>query len=68
MNNWTKNLPTRSGYYWFYGDAFSTKLSRPQDIRLYLVKVHNNIYICEGNFMINKNGYWQEAILPEIPS
>ena len=69
---WSNETPNKPGYYWFYGDPFSSN-PRPQDITVYLVKFKQNsnnhlFFICDGHFMDNKIGQWMPAELPEIPS
>lgn len=72
MDNWSKEIPKEPGFYWFYGDPFSNN-PRPQDVKIYLIEIRitssgHPFYICSGAFISNKNGLWQKAILPEIPS
>lgn len=69
---WTLDVPEREGRFWFWGDAFRSKTSLfPPKEELCMVHVHKisngYSYIANGNFMENKDGLWQEAVVPETP-
>ena len=71
MTGWTKDKPDKTGYYWFYGDAFTQGKPRSFFTELHLVRVRQAsnalVYIASGNFMTNKHGWWRPVELPELP-
>jgi glucan phosphorylase len=69
---WSLEVPEQEGWYWFWGDAFRTKNSLfPSKTELYMVHVHKIsngfAYVANGNFMENKDGLWQDAVVPDVP-
>ena len=74
---YTKEFPTKLGYYWFYGwhskfskTSINGKESKP---KLHVVQVrqgaNSRIYICDGHFMYKSEGaegIWQEIEVPEF--
>jgi len=67
-NTWSNEIPIQDGYYWFYGDPFSNK-NDSKYVRQYLVNARpfRFMFVTEGNFMENTNGYWMRAEIPEPP-
>lgn len=78
--NWSKDWPTKPGYYWFYGYKCGSYENRPKRLSVVVVDTARNgvcvipnrfIYVCDGQFIYKKEGYdgvWQEVILPELPN
>jgi hypothetical protein len=69
---WTKRVPNKLGAYWFYGNPFAlTEASKNENVELHLVYVRQGmnslIFVADGHFMENKEGYWQPVELPELP-
>lgn len=69
MNNWTKEVPTKEGFYWFYGYPFGYWRGKPdKDERLIVVEVHKTLkdftYVGLGTFLFPYSkeqpmiGYW----------
>jgi hypothetical protein len=64
---WSTKIPEEQGQYWFIGYAWGKEHKK----ELYYVSVrkilNGFVYITSGNFMENKQGFWQKVILPELP-
>jgi hypothetical protein len=69
---WTMDVPEREGWFWFWGDPFTSKKSLflPNE-ELSMVHIHKGsdsyVYVANGNFMENTDGLWREAVVPETP-
>ena len=68
---WSTTWPTEIGYYWFFGVCW-----RGDAPELCFVKVRRTsndalVYITNGHFLWRSegaNGFWQPAVLPELPT
>lgn len=71
MPNWTREWPTQSGHYWFYGWCFHGHDNAPQLFFVKVRQIQNGLaYITEGHFLYEAEGargVWQEAELPKLP-
>jgi len=69
---WTKEWPTESGFYWFYGFLWSRDGDKPELISIEVIQASNAIiYVAKGSFIYkteNHVGFWNKADLPELPS
>ena len=68
MKKWNKDIPTKPGYYWFYGELWDKK-------DIYYIrcrKITNGfMYVTKGAFVYPKRecvGVWQPVIFPELPT
>ena len=68
---WSKETPQEIGYYWFYGDPFTSDINKDCQNELNMVEVwrisNGYAYVCKGNFMENERGLWQKMYVPELP-
>jgi hypothetical protein len=68
---WTKQWPTQSGWYWFYGFLWGQNGSTPPEARpIRMVKISKGVLGDAGGFMIYETeaeGVWQEIDLPILP-
>lgn len=68
---WTKQWPTTTGFYWFYGWCFRDR-DRPPEYNLVKVVQGGNglFFVTNGHFLYKAeggDGFWCEAQLPEPP-
>ena len=70
MKKWMKSFPKKEGWYWFYGYIFKRELKKELCI-VNVRKIANGfMYICNGNFMYEKEtgkGKFIPATLPKLP-
>lgn len=74
--SWSKDWPTESGFYWFYGWCFRAwggKRERPPKMHFVRVRrIANGIaLITDGHFLYKEEGAegcWTPARLPEPPT
>lgn len=78
---WTNEIPTKAGWYWFYGDAFGqarhigTVYSTPVLRMVQVREIVNGLAFIGGGALMFPNspnesshhGVWQQASVPEIP-
>jgi len=69
---WTDQIPTVPGLYWFYGDDQWGQMCQPPSKfhpELHVVKVHRirngYMYVAEGNFMFGGHGLWSAQPIEE---
>lgn len=75
IKQWSKEWPTKSGWYWFCGWRARWLFDNKSIPVLSTVKVRisgNNhlIYICDGNFMFKEDGaigFFLPLETPEVP-
>ena len=76
--------PTKSGWYWFYGDPFCSEYhveryqkglqsENPWKPDIYSVRVRQTsnapLYVVSGHFFENRlPGLWAEALVPDAPT
>ncbi len=69
---WTEEVPTEPGKYWFYGKRFRGSAS----IEMYFVKVRGTrnslAFVADGAFIFpnapnEASGFWMPATLPDPP-
>ena len=72
MINWTKEWPTCSGYYWFYGWCFRDRHRKPE---LHFVKsrqlTKGTALVTNGHFLYKAeggDGYWLPVVRPILPN
>ena len=70
---WTKEWPTESGFYWFYGFLWSRMDGdKPHLVSVEVRPISNGImYVAKGSFIYKREkhiGFWHKADLPELPS
>lgn len=76
-SQWSREIPTEPGYYYFYGDAWTPKEKEfdKNDLSFVVIRTAKNnskdepMYICDGNFMFPKSshpGLWAKARIPAI--
>ncbi len=68
---WKKEIPTKAGSYWYYGDAFTLNPEKSYQYALrhvFVRKISNGfMYVADGNFMECFDGFWMENTTPELP-
>lgn len=75
--NWTKEIPTKPGFYWFYGYPFGYYRGKPNgDERLIVVEVNQIssglMFVGLGTFLFPESkeqpmiGYW--SVIPPAPT
>ena len=70
---WSKEWPTDSGEYWFYGylSAFARRMDSGRDLCLVKVRQARNatVYVTEGCFLFKGDafGMWAKADVPPPP-
>ena len=70
---WTKEWPTESGFYWFYGFLWSRMDGdKPHLVSVEVRQISNGImYVAKGAFIYKREkhiGFWHKADFPELPS
>ena len=72
---WTKEWPTESGFYWFYGllwYRYYRDGDKPELVSVEVIPVINGImYGAKGTFIYEGEkhvGFWCKADLPKLPS
>jgi len=66
--SWSKDLPQKEGFYWFFGEQFKGENPELRFVRVW--KISNGFaYICEGVSMWESEmgrGFFKEVDLPVI--
>jgi len=72
---WTKEWPTESGLYWFYGFLWYQHYRDGDNPKLVSVEAkpasNGIMYVAKGTFIYKIEGhmgFWRKADLPELPS
>ena len=73
--SWSKEIPTESGLYWFYGYPFETHDDKDEKPRMCFVEVLVNkstsisFLVYKGTILSKKDiiGIWKEVEYPELP-
>jgi hypothetical protein len=68
---WTTEIPEEIGWFWFYGDALSSDITKRCRNELYTVEIckisDGYMYVTHGHFMENKFGFWKKLNAPKLP-
>jgi aryl-phospho-beta-D-glucosidase BglC (GH1 family) len=73
MNKWTKEIPTKDGTYWFYGELWTPHNEPEPELEIIQVRKISNgyCYISHGTFVHESEGMqglWLKMELPVTPT
>lgn len=66
---WSKEWPTKAGFYWFYGKLFGSRYALLQ-AQVLMYQAGHPFYLIDGSYA-NKDsacGLWTRAVLPMVPT